>query len=121
MCFLATTITDSTGDDRKMTHAVKDVLDEYENYIQHTSNSTSNNTTNSNSNTSNSSSNNNYTLHAMRVRLTSAEERKVFAMRQRVSLLKDLTSCIAPNIFKHEVVKLGLLLQMVGGVSKTTV
>lgn len=90
-----------------MTHAVKDVLDEYENYLPpfHTA----------------SSSNNNFTQHGMSVRLTPVEERKVLAMRQRASLLKDLTSCIAPNIFKHEVVKLGLLLQMVGGVSKTTV
>ncbi|PWV19253.1 putative DNA replication licensing factor MCM6 [Trypanosoma cruzi] len=88
MCFLATTITDVNGDDRKMTEAVKDSTDgaaerEY-------------------------------------VRLTPAELEKVRLMRGHDNLLKALTDCVAPNIFKHDVVKLGLLLQMVGGVSKST-
>ncbi|PWU91769.1 putative DNA replication licensing factor MCM6 [Trypanosoma cruzi] len=88
MCFLATTITDANGDDRKMTEAVKDSTDgaaerEY-------------------------------------VRLTPAELEKVRLMRGHDNLLKALTDCVAPNIFKHDVVKLGLLLQMVGGVSKNT-
>ncbi|EKF38352.1 minichromosome maintenance (MCM) complex subunit, putative [Trypanosoma cruzi marinkellei] len=88
MCFLATTITDANGDDRKMTEAVKDSTDgaaerEY-------------------------------------VRLTPAEIEKVRLMRGHDNLLKALTNCVAPNIFKHDVVKLGLLLQMVGGVSKST-
>ncbi|RHW67650.1 DNA replication licensing factor MCM6 [Trypanosoma brucei equiperdum] len=55
------------------------------------------------------------------VSLTAAEMQKVQLMRGSANLLKALTGCIAPNIFKHDVVKLGLLLQMVGGVSKNTV
>ncbi|KAK7195002.1 DNA replication licensing factor MCM6 [Novymonas esmeraldas] len=89
MCFLATTITDGTGDDRKMTHAVKDAADgagEREVVV-----------------------------------LTPAERQRVQQIRRHDNLLKALTSCVAPNVFKHDVVKLGLLLQMVGGVSKTTI
>lgn len=89
MCFLATTITDSTGDDRKMTRAVKEATDG--------------------------------AAEREEVHLTPAEQQKVERMRRQDGLLKALTSCVAPNVFKHDVVKLGLLLQMVGGVSKTTV
>ncbi|XQJ28483.1 DNA replication licensing factor MCM6, putative [Leishmania guyanensis] len=89
MCFLATTITDATGDDRKMTHAVKEATDG--------------------------------AAEREEVTLTPAERQRVYQMRRHDSLLKALTSCIAPNVFKHDVVKLGLLLQMVGGVSKTTI
>ncbi|KEG11185.1 minichromosome maintenance (MCM) complex subunit [Trypanosoma grayi] len=89
MCFLATTVTDASGDDRKMTEAVKDSTDG--------------------------------AAEREAVRLTPAEMQKVRLMRSHDNLLKALTECIAPNIFKHDVVKLGLLLQMVGGVSKNTV
>ncbi|KPI83914.1 putative DNA replication licensing factor [Leptomonas seymouri] len=89
MCFLATTITDGSGDDRKMTHAVKEATDG--------------------------------ASEREEVVLTPAERQRVQQMRRHDSLLKALTSCVAPNVFKHDVVKLGLLLQMVGGVSKTTV
>ncbi|KAH9600325.1 MCM protein [Trypanosoma melophagium] len=88
MCFLATTITDAGGDDRKMTEAVKEATDgAAEREVIH---------------------------------LTPAEQQKVQHIRGHENLLKALTQCIAPNIFKHDVVKLGLLLQMVGGVSKHT-
>ncbi|KAG5475168.1 hypothetical protein CUR178_04619 [Leishmania enriettii] len=89
MCFLATTITDATGDDRKMTQAVKEATDG--------------------------------AAEREEVVLTPAERQRVQQMRRRDNLLKALTSCVAPNVFKHDVVKLGLLLQMVGGVSKTTI
>ncbi|CAC9504951.1 putative DNA replication licensing factor [Leishmania infantum JPCM5] len=89
MCFLATTITDATGDDRKMTQAVKEATDG--------------------------------AAEREEVVLTPAERLRVQQMRRHDSLLKALTSCVAPNVFKHDVVKLGLLLQMVGGVSKTTI
>nr|CCC53783.1 putative minichromosome maintenance (MCM) complex subunit, fragment [Trypanosoma vivax Y486] len=88
MCFLATTITDGSGDDRKMTEAMKDSADG--------------------------------AAEREQVCLTAAEMQKVQLMRNHDNLLKALTDCIAPNIFKHDVVKLGLLLQMVGGVSKNT-
>jgi DNA replication licensing factor MCM6 len=89
MCFLATTITDGNGDDRKMTHAVKEATEG--------------------------------AAGREEVVLTLAERQRVQQMRRHDNLLKALTSCVAPNVFKHDVVKLGLLLQMVGGVSKTTV
>lgn len=89
MCFLATTITDGNGDDRKMTHAVKEATDG--------------------------------AAEREEVVLTPAEQQRVQQIRRHDNLLKALTSCVAPNVFKHDVVKLGLLLQMVGGVSKTTV
>ncbi|KAG5498413.1 hypothetical protein JIQ42_03219 [Leishmania sp. Namibia] len=89
MCFLATTITDATGDDRKMTQAVKEATDG--------------------------------AAEREEVVLTPAERQRVQQMRRHDNLLKALTSCVAPNVFKHDVVKLGLLLQMVGGVSKTTI
>ncbi|KPA85170.1 putative DNA replication licensing factor [Leptomonas pyrrhocoris] len=89
MCFLATTITDGNGDDRKMTHAVKEATDG--------------------------------ASEREEVVLTPAERQRVQQIRRHDNLLKALTSCVAPNVFKHDVVKLGLLLQMVGGVPKTTV
>ncbi|CCW62259.1 unnamed protein product [Phytomonas sp. EM1] len=91
MCFLASTITDGAGDDRKMKEAIK------------------------------GSVNQDGADAREEVRLTYAEAQKVQQMRRHEGLLKALTSCVAPNVFKHDVVKLGLLLQMVGGVSKTTV
>ncbi|CAD2218772.1 MCM OB domain containing protein, putative [Angomonas deanei] len=84
MCFLATTITDGTGDDRKMTEAVKEVGDGTE--ADHTE-----------------------------VHLTTAERVRVQQIRRQDGLLKSLTACVAPHIFKHDVVKLGLLLQLAGG------
>ncbi|KAG5500569.1 hypothetical protein JKF63_03664 [Porcisia hertigi] len=89
MCFLATTIADGNGDDRKMTQAVKEATDG--------------------------------AAEREEVVLTPAERERVQQMRRHDGLLKALTSCIAPNVFKHDVVKLGLLLQMVGGVSKMTI
>ncbi|CCW68597.1 unnamed protein product [Phytomonas sp. Hart1] len=91
MCFLATTITDNAGDDRKMKEAVKGSLNEDGMDARE------------------------------EVLLSYAEAQKVQQIRHHEGLLKALTRCVAPNVFKHDVVKLGLLLQMVGGVSKTTV
>lgn len=94
MCFLATTIADHNGDDRRMTAAVKEV----EMHGQQNEDDL-------------------YREPA----LAPAEEQRVLQMRRHPSLLQALTSCVAPSIFKHDAVKLGLLLQLVGGVGKKTV
>lgn len=97
MCFLATTISEHNGDDRRMTGAVKEVL-------------------------SHSSSDGRKDDDAHREpAMTPAEVQRVRQMHSHPNLLAALSSCVAPNIFKHDVVKLGLLMQMVGGVGKTTV
>jgi DNA replication licensing factor MCM6 len=98
MCFLATTVADSTGDERQMVDAVKDAHDGAAADVGQT-------------------------------KFTAAEVRRVQLMRQGAdfgsgprtgNILVDLARCVAPTIFKHDLVKTGLLLQMVGGVSKRT-
>ena len=88
LCFLATTISDANGDDRKMTEAVKEASDD-----------------------ANERSD---------VLLSHGERDKILSMRQHANILVALVQCVAPNVFKHELVKTGLLLQMIGGVSKQT-
>lgn len=90
MCFLASTIADMSGDERKMTGAVKEGYDDLVNDHEETS-------------------------------VTQAELEKILALRRRSNILKDLVQCVAPNIFRHDVVKTGILLQMIGGVSKKTI
>lgn len=90
ICFLATTVADNDGDDRRMTRAVRD------------------------------GSTAEADAAAASATLTPVEYRRVRQVRENPHLLQALTSCIAPNIFKHETVKLGLLLQLLGGVGKTT-
>jgi DNA replication licensing factor MCM6 len=88
LCFLATTISDASGDDRKMTEAVKEASDDANERCE--------------------------------VVLSPAEREKILSMRQHPNILVALVQCVAPNVFKHELVKTGLLLQMIGGVSKLT-
>lgn len=97
MCFLATTISDHNGDDRRMTGAVKEIF-------SHRTPDRKNDD------------------DAYREPpLAPAEMQRVRQMQRHPNLLAALSSCVAPNIFKHDAVKLGLLMQMVGGVGKTTV
>lgn len=97
MCFLATTICDHNGDDRRMTGAVKEILSHH------------------------SRDEKNDDEAHREPPLAPAEVQRVQQMRRHPNLLAALSSCVAPNIFKHDAVKLGLLMQMVGGVGKTTV
>eukprot|EP00796_Vickermania_ingenoplastis_P004675 gene4676-3369_t len=95
LCFLATTVADSSGDDRRMTGAVKEF--------------------------SNSRGGGDAESLYREPALAPAELQRVEQMRGHPNLLQALTSCIAPNIFRHDAVKLGLLMQIVGGVGKSTV
>lgn len=92
MCFLASTLSDASGDGRKMTEAVKDAYDELS---VEAANETA--------------------------RVTPAELEKILSMRRRPNILVDLVRCVAPQVFRHDVIKTGLLLQMIGGVSKKTI
>jgi DNA replication licensing factor MCM6 len=92
MCYLASSISDATsGDGRKMTNAVKEGYDEFTNDDEQD------------------------------IQISPAELEKVLAMRRRPNIMLDMVRCVCPNIFRHDVVKTGLLLQMIGGVSKKTI
>ena len=52
---------------------------------------------------------------------TDAEIERIQQMRRCGNILRSLTRCVAPNIFRHDLVKTGLLLQLIGGVAKRTV
>ncbi|CUF99331.1 minichromosomal maintenance complex subunit, putative [Bodo saltans] len=92
MCYLASSISDeASGDGRKMTNAVKEGYDEFLNDEEQD------------------------------IQISPAELEKVLAMRRRPNIMLDMVRCVCPNIFRHDVVKTGLLLQMIGGVSKKTI
>ena len=90
LCFYATTVADINGDERKMTHAVKDVTDDSD-------------------------------LLNTAPELTHAERERIKAMNASGNILGHMARCVAPNVFKHDLVKTGLLLQLLGGVPKTTI
>ena len=54
------------------------------------------------------------------IHITPAELETIRSMRSTGNILSSLARCVAPNVFKHELVKTGLLLQILGGVSKVT-
>lgn len=93
MCFLASSVSDATSssDSRKMTNAVKEGYDDLLNDEEQD------------------------------IHISPAELEKVLAMRRRPNIMLDMVRCVCPNVFRHDVVKTGLLLQMIGGVSKKTI
>lgn len=89
MCFLASSVLDAGGDERKMTQAVKDASEGAADRDD--------------------------------VFFSQAEIGRILSMRGRSNILLDLTKCVAPHVFRHDVVKTGILLQLIGGVSKVTI
>ena len=100
MCFLATTIADATGDERQMLDAARDGTGEGDGVEGGNA-----------------------------AKFTVAEHTRVQLMRKGAdcgggprtgNILIDLARCVTPTVFKHDLVKTGILLQMVGGISKRT-
>jgi DNA replication licensing factor MCM6 len=51
---------------------------------------------------------------------TDEEKRRIIAIKSTPHLYRKMVRSVAPNIFGHEEIKRGVLLQLFGGVHKTT-